>query len=222
MSYLPNLRVISIKKFLTTVLVLFLGLFLILNKEKLLVIPEILAEEEDVAEIEVVKPKYVDSKQLKCLAANIFYEAGSEPEKGKQAVARVVMNRVKHGFAANPCTVIYQVSTILVPIDNDPEVDDEGVKRVKLCQFSWVCESDRRPINPNDPRYKQSERIAYNVLAYDSYKDVIPNTVLFFHAIWVNPMWPYKKAVKIGNHIFYEKHKPRSKKHIQTAGVKDA
>jgi len=219
MSYLPNLRIISIKKFLTTIGVLFLGLFLIINKETLLVIPEILAEEEEVVQVPV-KPKYVDAKQLKCLATNIFYEAGSEPEKGKQAVARVVMNRVKHGFAPNPCSVVYQVSTILVPVDNDPYVDDEGHKKVKLCQFSWVCESDRRPLNVNDPRYKQSERIAYNVLAYDSYKDVIPSTVLFFHNLWVNPMWPYRKVVKIGNHIFYEKH--RSKKPIQVKEVKDA
>lgn len=221
MSYLPNLRIISIKKFLTTLGILFLGMWLVINRETLLVIPEILAEDEEVVQLPV-KPKYVDAKQLKCLATNIFYEAGSEPEKGKQAVARVVMNRVAHGFASNPCSVVYQVSTILVPVNNEVEYTDgeNPMKRVKLCQFSWVCESDRRPLNVNDPRYKQSERIAYNVLAHDAYKDVVPSTVLFFHNLWVNPMWPYRKVVKIGNHIFYEKH--RSKRPVHVKEVKDA
>lgn len=216
MSYLPNLRIISIKKFLTTLGVLFLGMFLIINRETLLVIPEILAEEEEVVQVPV-KPKYVDAKQLKCLATNIFYEAGSEPEKGKQAVARVVMNRVAHGFAPNPCSVVYQVSTILVPVETEAEYYGDPMKKVKLCQFSWVCEDDRRPLNVNDPRYKQSERIAYNVLAYDSYKDVIPSTVLFFHNLWVNPMWPYRKVVKIGNHIFYEKHRSKKPNQVKEA-----
>lgn len=189
--------------------VIFFSAVLVITNDELFFIEE---EEQAVAEVKP-KPKPVDNKQLKCLATNIYYEAGSEPEKGKQAVARVVMNRVKHGFAPNPCSVIYQVSHIMVPVETDTEYNDNQMKRVKLCQFSWVCESDRRPVNPNDPRYKQSERIAYNVLAHDAYSDVIPNTVLFFHNLWVNPMWPYRKVAQIGNHIFYEKPKKKPQKH---------
>jgi spore germination cell wall hydrolase CwlJ-like protein len=200
-NFLRNPRVENI---LAAILILAAAIVIIPNHEVFFE-----EEQQQVVAVSKPQPKPVDQKQLKCLATNIFYEAGSEPEKGKQAVARVVMNRVNHGFAPNPCSVVYQVSTIMVPIDNDPEIDNEGHKRVKLCQFSWVCESDRRPLNVNDPRYKQSERIAYNVLAYDSYKDVVPSTVLFFHNLWVNPMWPYRKVAQIGNHIFYEK--PRKK-----------
>jgi spore germination cell wall hydrolase CwlJ-like protein len=201
-TFLRNPRVENV---LAAILIFISAVLIMANKEV------IFEEEEQQQEVAVAKPKAkpVDQKQLKCLAANIFYEAGSEPEKGKQAVARVVMNRVNHGFAPNPCSVVYQVSTVLIPVNNDPEIEDEGHKKVKLCQFSWVCESSRRPLNVNDPRYKQSERIAYNVLAYDSYKDVVPSTVLFFHNLWVNPMWPYRKVAQIGNHIFYEK--PRKK-----------
>lgn len=190
-------------------LVIFLSAILIMANN------DVFFEEEEelppVAEVKP-KPKPVDQKQLKCLATNIFYEAGSESEKGKQAVARVVMNRVKHGFGPNPCSVVYQVSTVLRPIESEIEEENNLMKKVKLCQFSWVCENDRRPLNVQDPRYKQSERIAYNVLAYDSYKDVVPNTVLFFHNLWVNPMWPYRKVAQIGNHIFYEKPKKKVQK----------
>jgi N-acetylmuramoyl-L-alanine amidase len=207
-TFLRNPRVENV---VAAILILISAIFIIANNE--VIFEE--EEQQQVAAAAKPQPKPVDQKQLKCLATNIYYEAGSESEKGKQAVARVVMNRVKHGFASNPCSVVYQVSTILVPVDNDPYIDDEGHKRVKLCQFSWVCESDRRPLNVNDPRYKQSERIAYNVLAYDSYKDVVPSTVLFFHNLWVNPMWPYRKVAQIGNHIFYEKPKKKVQKQPQ-------
>jgi spore germination cell wall hydrolase CwlJ-like protein len=206
-TFLRNPRVENV---LAAILIFISAVIIMANKE-------VIFEEEQQQEVAVVKPqpKPVDPKQLKCLATNIFYEAGSEPEKGKQAVARVVMNRVNHGFAPNPCSVVYQVSTILVQGEVDPETENPIMKKVKLCQFSWVCESNRRPLNVNDPRYKQSERIAYNVLAHDSYKDVVPNTVLFFHNLWVNPMWPYRKVAQIGNHIFYEKPKKKVQKQPQ-------
>lgn len=208
MKLLTFLRDTRVENILAGVVIFLSAILIMANNELFL-------EEEEIPPVAVVKPKPkpVDQKQLKCLATNIFYEAGSESEKGKQAVARVVMNRVKHGFAPNPCSVIYQASTKLIPIDTEEYLDNDPImKRVKLCQFSWVCESDRRPLNVNDPRYKQSERIAYNVLAYDSYKDVVPSTVLFFHNLWVNPMWPYRKVAQIGNHIFYEKPKRKPQK----------
>lgn len=210
MKLITFLRDTRVENFLAGI-VIFLSAILVMANNDLF-----FEEEEEVPPVAEVtpkpKPKPVDQKQLKCLATNIFYEAGSEPEKGKQAVARVVMNRVKHGFAPDPCSVVYQVTTVFKPIETDIEDEDPIMKKVKLCQFSWVCESDRRPLNVHDPRYKQSERIAYNVLAHDAYKDVVPNTVLFFHNLWVNPMWPYRKVAQIGNHIFYEKPKKKPQK----------
>jgi spore germination cell wall hydrolase CwlJ-like protein len=204
-NFLRNPRVENV---LAAILIFISAILIMANTE---VIFE--EEEQQIVAAPKPQPKPVDPKQLKCLATNIFYEAGSESEKGKQAVARVVMNRINYGFASDPCSVVYQVSTVLRPVivDPDSEYDGEPFKKVKLCQFSWVCESNRKPLNPNDPRYKQSERIAHNVLAHDSYKEVIPSTVLFFHNLWVNPMWPYKKVAQIGNHIFYEKPKKQPK-----------
>lgn len=159
----------------------------------------IMTAESDSTTEETKIAKVVDPKQLKCLAKNIFYEAGSEPLNGQAAVARVVMNRIAYGFGKNPCDVVYQASNV------NKVVDDEMLK-VKQCQFSWVCEGKGDP-NINNPKYKQAERVAYNVLAYDEYKDVVPRTALFFHNLNVDPLWPYKQVARIGNHIFYSKAK---------------
>jgi len=152
--------------------------------------------------------KIVDPKQLNCLAKNIFYEAGSESLSGQAAVARVVMNRIAYGFGKNPCSVVYQVAHV------DKLVDDE-VQKVKLCQFSWVCEGKSEP-NKNNPKYKQAEQVAYDVLAYDAYTEVLPKSALFFHNLTVDPLWPYKQVAKIGNHIFYS----RAKKSTQKTSTK--
>lgn len=150
--------------------------------------------------------KAVDEKQLKCLAENIYYEAGSESTEGKAAVARVVMNRVNHGFANTPCKVIHQSTAV-----TKTNEDDESFL-VKICQFSWVCEGKGKP-NKRDPRYQTSLQIAYAVLAYDAYKEVLPNSALFFHNISVSPNWPYVVIKRIGNHIFYSKTRKNKKRY---------
>ena len=162
-----------------------------------LIVENTIVEETKVAKI-------VDPKQLNCLAKNIFYEAGSESLNGQAAVARVVMNRIAYGFGKNPCAVVYQTAQV------DKLVDDE-VQKVKLCQFSWVCEGKGDP-NIHSTKYKQAEQVAYDVLAYDAYKDVVPRTALFFHNLSVDPLWPYKQVAKIGNHIFYSKAKKPTQK----------
>ena len=134
--------------------------------------------------------KKIDVKQVACMARNIYYEAGAEAMPGQAAVARVVMNRVNHGFAETPCKVIYQKTVI-----------NENV----VCQFSWVCEGKDDP-NKASARYKQAEMVAYQVMM-GMYKDVVPKTTLFFHSIHVDPSWPYKQVARIGNHIFYSKQK---------------
>ena len=148
--------------------------------------------------------KIVDPKQLNCLAKNIFYEAGSESLNGQAAVARVVMNRIAHGFGKNPCDVVYQVTHV------NKIVDDE-LQKVKLCQFSWVCEGKGDP-NKNSTKYKQAEQVAYDVLAHDAYTEVLPKSALFFHNLTVDPLWPYKQVAKIGNHIFYSRAKKSTQK----------
>lgn len=139
--------------------------------------------------------KAVNPEHLRCLATNIYYEAGSEPFMGQVAVARVVVNRIRHGFASNPCRVVYQTSTV-------PDLDSpSGVK--KLCQFSWVCENKTQPAR--NTQYLQAEDIARQVLLENKWREDIPANILFFHSNAVDPGWGYKKAMVIGNHIFYTK-----------------
>ena len=164
--------------------------------------------DDNIVEEPEVVAKVVDPKQLACMAKNIFYEAGNESIKGQAAVARVVMNRVSHGFAHTPCAVIYQSHIV------EKVVDDEAIK-VKLCQFSWVCEGKAEP-NKNSQRYKQAQQVAYDVMANDAYNDVLPKSALFFHNLTVDPLWPYKQVAKIGNHIFYS----RAKKSTQNTSTK--
>jgi spore germination cell wall hydrolase CwlJ-like protein len=147
--------------------------------------------------IEQPVSKVIDPKQLACMTKNIFYEAGNESIMGQAAVARVVLNRINHGFAKTPCAVVYQSNMV------EKIVDDESVK-VKQCQFSWVCEGKNEP-NVNSQRYQQAQQVAYEVMANDAYSDVVPKSALFFHNLSVDPLWPYKQVAKIGNHIFYSK-----------------
>ena len=142
-------------------------------------------------DLPTINLKKIDMKQIACMARNIYYEAGAEAMPGQAAVARVVMNRINHGFAETPCKVIYQKTTI-----------NENV----ICQFSWVCEDKTDPSKSN-PRYKRALQVAYEVMVFDMHKNVVPKSALFFHAITIDPLWPYKQVAIIGNHIFYSKQK---------------
>lgn len=188
-----------LKIIITFILITLLAIFGTVND---VIEPDPIVEEPKVA-------KTVDPKQLACMAKNIFYEAGGESINGQAAVARVVMNRIASGFGNNPCAVIYQA------IHVDKLIDDE-LQKVKVCQFSWVCEGKAEP-NKNNNSYKQAEQIAYDVLAYDAYSEVVPKSALFFHNLQVDPLWPYKQVAKIGNHIFYSRAKKPAQKTVTSA-----
>jgi len=191
---------IKFLRVLTGILILVFGFILTNTEERYFLFdntPEPIAEVAKVA-------KAVDPKQLACMAKNIFYEANGEPLDGQAAVARVVMNRISHGFGSNPCNVIYQATYV------EKENDEGETEKIKLCQFSWVCEDKTEP-NKNTPGYVQAKAIAYDVLANDAYSEVVPKSTLFFHNLTVQPNWPYQQAKKIGNHIFYSKAKKKQK-----------
>lgn len=153
--------------------------------------------------------KTITQDQIRCLATNIYYEAGNEPYQGKVAVARVVINRVLHGYGSTPCKVVYAQHNV-----SDP-TQPEFYK--KLCQFSWVCEGKSTP-NVQSASYKNAEEIAKKVLLENYGHDLIPNNVLYFHAVYVNPQWTYRKLTRIGNHIFYTKGK---EKQIESSTTKE-
>lgn len=163
-----------------------------------------LAEQKALAAVQEINEQKLKlhAEQIRCMALNIYHEAGSEPFMGQVAVARVVMNRVRHGFASNPCKVIYQAH--YVPVEPDSE------EKRKLCQFSWVCEGKNNPSKSN-PRYQQAEDIARQVILEDRWRDEIPAGALFFHNSSVDPAWTYRHIMTIGNHVFYGRGHKKSK-----------
>ena len=121
-------------------------------------------------------------QELQCLTRNVYFESGSEPYRGKVAVAQVTMNRMQSGdYPTTVCGVVNQRT-------ND------------TCQFSWVC-SQGLTIR-NQKLYDESHRVAYRVMI-DGLRIPELKNALFFHADYVNPNWKKKPRAKIGRHIFY-------------------
>jgi spore germination cell wall hydrolase CwlJ-like protein len=152
---------------------------------------------------ESIQPNSVDPKELLCLARNIFYESGGEPEAGKIAVGVVTLNRVEDPrFPKTVCEVVKQKTRVnrTLKVENKPVT----VKKT-VCQFSWVCEVTKRINKETDERWTESLDVAQRLLEgeHDTHKEKLGD-ILYFHATYVNPMWVgLKRTIKIGGHIFY-------------------
>jgi N-acetylmuramoyl-L-alanine amidase len=133
-------------------------------------------------------------RQITCLADNIYFEAGHEPEEGKEAVAFVTLNRVySEQYPDSICEVVKQ-------------------RTKQVCQFSWYCEDKARRISYNK-NLTERQRLLYNdirdiaIYVYLNYERLDDPTkgALFYHADYVNPYWKRTKVqtTQIGRHIFY-------------------
>jgi len=126
-----------------------------------------------------------------CLAKALYYEARGEPELGKKAVAKIVLNRKNHKkFPKTICKVINQVNYI---------------KGRKLCQFSWVC--DRQRIDTASNSWEQAKFLSSSIL---SNKIKLPNfapNVLFFKSVHSRQRFGkgYRFVSRVGKSNFYSK-----------------
>jgi len=130
-------------------------------------------------------------KQLKCLAINIYKEAGYESERGQIAVAQVTLNRVDHReFPDTVCDVVYQ------------KTRNRHSGQLTTCQFSWYCDPvhKNRPIH--EPSYQKSYQIAQQVLL-DGVRLKNLEDALFYHGVYINPRWRFERIETIGLHVFY-------------------
>ena len=58
----------------------------------------------------------VDPTELRCMTEAVYREAGSEPMKGRYAVAQVIMNRMRSGrFPTSVCGVVRQKGQFTFP-----------------------------------------------------------------------------------------------------------
>lgn len=134
-------------------------------------------------------PKYTKREEF-CLTQAVYYEAGTQSRKGKEAVALVILNRVAHGhYPQTICGVVHQ--SIVV-----------GEKRI--CQFSYHCLTHYKP---NAHLWAESKLIAQKSLKNIFNRDILLllGQAQYFHAVYVNPEWAKEKqrVAKIGDHVFY-------------------
>ncbi len=131
--------------------------------------------------VSTTKAKILNAK--KCMADAIYYEAKSEPKIGKAAIGRVILNRIKFGFAPTVCGVVYQ---------------GYGTGH---SQFQFLDKPSRKI---NQKQYEICLEVAEEVLYYNAYPNLVPNAV-FFHNNLVNPNWKkYCFVDHIGHHYFYK------------------
>jgi len=128
----------------------------------------------------------VPSDALRCLALAVYFEAGSEPQAGKEAVAHVVLNRAQHaGFPGGVCGVVQQ----------------GGEQRP--CQFGWYC--DGRSDQPTSSRmWESAQEVAREVLA-GRVDDPTGGALYFTPARATRPTWTKRltQIARIGGHVFY-------------------
>ena len=126
---------------------------------------------------------------VNCLAAAVYYEAGTEPLAGQRAVAQVVLNRVRDPrFPASVCGVVFQ-----------------GARRHTGCQFSFVCDGSYRRRQPGAPQLARARSVAEQALAGQVAAEV--GTATHYHTSRVHPAWERRlvQVNRVGAHIFYRR-----------------
>jgi spore germination cell wall hydrolase CwlJ-like protein len=126
------------------------------------------------------------ARALECLTQAVYYEAAREPEVGQEAVAQVVLNRVRHpAYPKSVCGVVYQ-----------------GAARASGCQFTFTCDGSLR-FAPEPARWRRARAVAERAL--DGHVDEKVGSATHYHADYVAPYWAptLVKLAQVGQHIFY-------------------
>jgi spore germination cell wall hydrolase CwlJ-like protein len=120
-----------------------------------------------------------------CLAAAAYYEAGDD-RPGEEAVAQVVINRVRHpAFPKTVCGVVFQ-----------------GAERTTGCQFTFACDGALARV-PTPAAWTRARAIADSALA--GHVDATVGTATHYHADYVVPYWhaSLDKLAEVRGQIFY-------------------
>lgn len=126
------------------------------------------------------------ARAVHCLAQAVYYEAAREPLRGQEAVAQVVLNRLRHpAYPKSVCGVVY-----------------EGAARDAGCQFTFTCDGALR-YAPEPDLWRRAVAVAGHALAGFVDKDV--GSATHYHAAYVAPYWAptLVKMTQVGQHIFY-------------------
>jgi hypothetical protein len=126
------------------------------------------------------------ARALQCLSQAVYYEAAREPTKGQEAVAQVVLNRLRHpAYPKSVCGVVYQ-----------------GSARTTGCQFTFTCDGALKWA-PEPALWARAQAVARRALSGFVLKDV--GSATHYHANYVAPYWAptLVKMSQVGAHIFY-------------------
>ena len=129
------------------------------------------------------------TRNLTCLALNVYFEARGETEAGQVAVAEVTMNRLASaGYPKTLCEVVYQKRW-------DP------LRKRYVGAFSWTEFSALPP--PSGKEWQRAMDVAEAV--YFQREAPTLDGALFYHATYIKPRWAKGKQqiAKIGRHVFY-------------------
>lgn len=121
-----------------------------------------------------------------CLALAVYYEAATETTSGQNAVAQVVLNRVRHPvYPQTVCGVVFQ-----------------GSWRATGCQFTFTCDGSLARV-PSQSGWRRATAVA--AAALSGYVEASVGTATHYHTDWVAPVWRTElvKLAQIGTHIFY-------------------
>ncbi len=125
------------------------------------------------------------TRALDCLSDAVYYEARGESRAGQEAVAQVVLNRVRHpGFPNSICGVVFQGA------------------QSHACQFSFACDgSTRRPREA--AAWRKAQGVAGQALSGFVMAEVGDATN--FHVAGLGSIWGSSviKVAQIGAHVFY-------------------
>ena len=123
----------------------------------------------------------INFTDMQCMADNLHHEAKVDGMRGMEAVASVVMNRVRDPrWPDTVCGVVYQPS-----------------------QFSWTLKKGLKQL-----KIKHDwKTLAVATMALDG--SLIDKTggATHYHAVYVTPYWGkvYDFTVQVGHHLFYRK-----------------
>jgi spore germination cell wall hydrolase CwlJ-like protein len=132
-------------------------------------------------------PVVFSSKEQKCLATGIYFEARGEKVEGQAAVAQVILNRVRNPhFPDTICGVVYH--------------NDHWRNR---CQFSFACDGIRDRVRSRH-HWQVAKDVAMAVTAGKIWLDGVGSST-HYHAVYVRPRWAraMQRQTRIGLHIFY-------------------
>src|SRR5262249_48884078 len=134
--------------------------------------------------------------EIKCLATAIYFEARGESVRGQEAVAQVILNRVKKpAYPKTICGVVYQ-----------------NAGSYHHCQFSFACDGTSDAI-AEKAAWRQALAVARRVVkgGDDSIVAEIGDSISY-HNTAVSPQWAgrMQRVDRIGHHIFYEPYRAGS------------